>query len=277
MVFQIPEAAGEMLGVPGRFFARSAASADAPTWINQTWRSEGRSIRGWGKGALIAATVRFDDSCSNGHNSFSIAGQIWIPGRRDVEACGCIHDEIAKAFPELVPLIRWHLTSTDGPMHYVGNAVYLAGDRDHRGLRAGETKPLLGPDRKPHFTLRAINAPGVAVSAAHLKVSRDGTAYEMGDTMPLYAIETSHKGEGLPTPPVLVWTQRMIEGEGKPRELDAARRVAVWPDATDAELMAEPDVLRAALEARLPALLAAFRADMDAAGLVWSPSERREA
>jgi hypothetical protein len=61
--------------------------------------------------------------------------------------------------------------------------------------------------------------------------------------------------------------------EGKARDLDGARRAAVWPDATDAELMAEPAELRAALEARLPGLIDAFRADMAAAGLAWSPAE----
>lgn len=38
---------------------------------------------------------------------------------------GCIHDEIAKHFPELKPLIQFHLWGQDGiPMHYVENAVY---------------------------------------------------------------------------------------------------------------------------------------------------------
>lgn len=65
----------------------------------------------------------------------------------------------------------------------------------------------------------------------------------------------------------------MREGEGKERDLDAARRVAVWPDATDAELMQEPEELRAALVARLPGLIAAMRADIEAAGFVWSPAD----
>ena len=50
--------------------------------------------------------------------------------------------------------------------------------------------------------------------------------------------------------------------EGKERELDAARRVAIWPEATDEELTA-PD-LKGRLEARLPALLAGVHA------LLWS-------
>lgn len=273
MAFQIPERAGSINGVPGRFFAISSSTAESATFINQTWKSEARPIKGWGAGAMIRAEIRFDDNCRNGHNSFAITGEISIPRRRDCEACGCIHDEIAQAFPELAPLIRWHLTSSDMPMHYVANTVYLAGDRDHNGLRAGERRPLTGRDGMPLYTLRAIVAPGVAISAAHLKVSRDGTAYEAGDVAPLHALETNHRGEGLPVPPVLAWTQDYREGEGKARDFDAARRAAVWLDATDEELSVEPDALRAVLEARLPRLLEQFRCDIEAAGLQWSPAD----
>jgi len=37
---------------------------------------------------------------------------------------GCLHEEISKHFPELIPYIRWHLTGWDGPMHYAANAAY---------------------------------------------------------------------------------------------------------------------------------------------------------
>jgi hypothetical protein len=41
------------------------------------------------------------------------------------EYCGCIHDEIALHFPELKPLIQFHLWNDNGlPMHYVANAIY---------------------------------------------------------------------------------------------------------------------------------------------------------
>jgi hypothetical protein len=86
-----------------------------------------KPINGWGEGAFIKAEVRFDDECGNGHDSFAITGEIYIPSRRDCEACGCLHDEVAQAFPDLAPYVRWHLTSTDGPMHYMANAIYHAG------------------------------------------------------------------------------------------------------------------------------------------------------
>jgi len=81
----------------------------------------------------ITATVRYDDDCGNGHNSFSITGSIdrqagnggWVD-----DAGGCIHDQIAKHFPQLKQYIKWHLTSSDGPMHYIENSLYWAGHRN---------------------------------------------------------------------------------------------------------------------------------------------------
>ena len=75
-----------------------------------------------GKGLSIKAFIRFNDDCKNGHQTFSITGEI-KQGRR-VEICGRIHDEIAQYIPELKPFIKWHLTSTDGPMHYLDNTLY---------------------------------------------------------------------------------------------------------------------------------------------------------
>lgn len=42
-------------------------------------------------------------------------------------ACGCMHEEIARRFPELKELIPYHLSGQDGlPMHYIANAKYWA-------------------------------------------------------------------------------------------------------------------------------------------------------
>lgn len=54
----------------------------------------------------------------NSHTHFSITGS-------SKESCGCIHDEIALHFPELKPLIQFHLWDDNGlPMHYVANAIF---------------------------------------------------------------------------------------------------------------------------------------------------------
>lgn len=97
---------------------------------------------------FIIAEVRYDDECGNGHNTFAITAEIYEPYRQPHEptikqngktywlnGCGCCHEEVAKAFPELAPLIKWHLMDSTGPMHYTANALYWAG---HCGYRDGE-------------------------------------------------------------------------------------------------------------------------------------------
>ncbi len=73
--------------------------------------------------------IRHDDECRNGHNTFAITADIYKHGRRTDRAFlagGCLHDEIAEHFPEFKSLLKWHLCSTDGPLHYVANSVYHA-------------------------------------------------------------------------------------------------------------------------------------------------------
>ena len=82
-----------------------------------------------GKEYQITATARYDDQCGNGHNSFSLTAEIWRSRNgqrigRDCESCGCLHEDIAKHFGELVPFLKWHLVSSDEPMHYLANTIY---------------------------------------------------------------------------------------------------------------------------------------------------------
>lgn len=84
-----------------------------------------KPISGWGGPAVITATVRYDDQCGNGHNTFSITGSIDATSGRDRDiAGGMLHEEIAKAFPELAPILKWHLCSSDGPMYYIENTAF---------------------------------------------------------------------------------------------------------------------------------------------------------
>lgn len=82
-----------------------------------------KKVYGWkeyqrnGERFRIKATVRHDDECGNGHNSFSVTGTIEEKrgnGRWYDSAGGCIHEEIVKHFPKLAPFIKWHLMSTEG-------------------------------------------------------------------------------------------------------------------------------------------------------------------
>ncbi len=88
----------------------------------------------------VYVMVRYDDTCGNGHNSLGITCTIYDKGRW--AGGGCNHDIIAEVMPEIEYLIKWHLMSTDGPMHYIGNTLYHAGDKDYNGLRKGKAIDL---------------------------------------------------------------------------------------------------------------------------------------
>ena len=242
------ERAIEVFGVPARAF--NVVTASDGRILNQTIKAS-RQINAHER---LVVDLRFDDNCNNGHESFAITADLYDSRQKregGLVACGCLHDDIAKHFPEFARLIPWHLTSTDGPMHYIANTVFLAGDRDHWGLRAGERRQIVnGKTKKPAWHLVAIDANGAEVPT--YKLPRDIDS----DTQPAceYRLE---------------WRPWCREGEGKARELDAARRAAVWPEATDAELSAEPEALKAALVARLPVLLERFKADMLAVGFIY--------
>lgn len=82
-----------------------------------------------------------------------------------------------------------------------------------------------------------------------------------GEMVDLHKLDKYLDSLERPTQTVTVtWEPWLRVGEGKDRELDYARASAVWPDATDEELMA-PD-LKEKLEARLPALMQEFELDM---------------
>jgi hypothetical protein len=195
-----------------------------------------------GQEYLIIATVRYDDECGNGHNTFSITGEVWRARKgqaigRDFESGGCIHDAIAKHFPELAPLLKWHLCASDGPMNYVGNTVYMAGDRDYNGLRKDEFRPF--------------------------QPKADGTRWWKAKKMPKRGVLSVEK----PAAVLVEYELDGIIGEGKARELDKARHAAIWPEATDEELTAPG--LEERLKARLPQLMAEFRMAVESLGFVY--------
>lgn len=191
----------------------------------------------------ITVTVRYDDQCGNGHNTFSITGETTVRGREDTG--GCIHEEIAKHFPELQHLIKWHLVSSDGPMHYIANTLHHASDKDCHGLRKGEKKQIInGRTKKPSWKLTPVDSEGEEINA-------DLPAYVDGNKCP----------EGSVTYKYVPWCRI---GEGKEPDLKAARSSAVWPDATLEQLRDEE-----ALKDRLPTLLKAFRADIEAVGFTY--------
>ena len=252
-----------------------------------------------GETYLITATVRHDDRHGSGHNSFSVTGEIrrLDRARRWVEdSSGCIHDKVIEHFPEVAHLIKWHLSSTHGPLHYVANTVYLAGNCDHNGLKAGEVlrwkyairfgnSPITHPIGK---RLRKFLEKGKFVFPTGIHFGgfeiievphkRDPACFK-----PRYTFkgvggewhEAPFRTRGEAKEWYEAFRQCQVEfiktpwqcSEGKDRQLDAARRSAVWPDASDKDLTAPG--LKERLEARLPDLLNDFRTDVEKFGLEW--------
>lgn len=259
----------EILGVPGRLTGRTTCVKNVVgTWTQQHWISERRTKVVDGEKLVMHAELRFDDNCYNGHNDFAITGYGWYDHykTKDWDFGGCCHEMIAAVFPELAPLIKWHLTGTRGPMHYLGNTLYHASNRDHYGLLKGEKRQILAKGEVPMWNLRA-DATGCGLKTP-LSEDEDIT------NLPLYRLQDLRCTAEMPQAvPRLYWEPCWRIGEGKERQLDDARSCAVWPEATDEQLCLPEPELRALLEARLPQLIDAFRKDMDSIGFYWSPEE----
>ena len=193
----------------------------------------------------MTVTTRFDDRCGNGHNTFSITAD--ITGRRGfniIDMGGCLHDEIREHFPEIAHLIRWHLVSTDGPLHYIANTTYFASDRDCWGLKAGEVQKIKTRDGLHLWEPKVIDGLGNTHSILG-----------MSDVKALEKPEDNGS---------ITYVACCRVGEGKSPDIEAARRTAVWPDATLEQLQSKE-----ALTARLEGLLAEFREVVESAGFVW--------
>jgi hypothetical protein len=187
----------------------------------------------------MVVTIRWDDTCRNGHNSFAITADVRRNSREDCG--GCCHDIIAARVPELAPYIKWHLVSSDGPMHYLANVTYHASDRDHNGLLKGEKKQI--------------------------RNGKTGKlAWKREDVTLTQYIDADEKPTGTQLIGYEPWC---ITGEGKARDFKAARNSAVWPEATDEQLSLPKAELTALLMARLPALMAEFKAAIESLGFVY--------
>lgn len=275
------EFAGEAMGVKGRFHNVIAwpDNHDIERCRGRLANQQFTASREASDGGRLTVTVRFDDNCKNGHETLSITGNWKHPDGG--ESGGCIHEEIAATFPEFAKLIPFHLCSTDGPMHYSGNVVFLAGDRDCWGLREGQIayrNQLPARDDKHRKSLDQTVLHGLDIPAKYdwqEKYRRCGEGEEGDDNaarrwLPIEHIDPNCQLDDFETRQ-LSPIHRI--GEGKARELDAARRAAIWPEATDDQLCADRQALEAMLSDRLPALLNEFRALVEEFGFLYGVPE----
>lgn len=308
------DTAMSILGVPGRLTHRTVKiGRPADMWFKQRWVSERRSISGYGSGGYMKVEVRFDDELNNQHNSFAITADVVTnesARRGDIAAGGCLHEEIVRVFPELAPLVKFHLFDDRGPWSCISNTTYLAGDADCWGRRKGEPCSWeevfkfgefpIGykiPSKEfKKWLLEALefnattpkgnhNRPSFAIVAVPYKDNKPG-GYQFGPKFTLegfpcewYQCPFDSEQEALEFLEAVsrhgVWVDRTVTGysEGKERELDAARSVACWPEATDEELSVSKEELTKVLEARLPGLIEGFKATIKDCGFYWTPEE----
>jgi len=69
------------------------------------------------EGNKLVVTISTEREC------FSVTGDLYENGRH--VACGCLHEDILEALPELKPLVDLHLSDLEGvPMHAFENGFY---------------------------------------------------------------------------------------------------------------------------------------------------------
>jgi len=127
----------------------------------------------------ITAKVRYDDQCGNGHNSFGITAEIDRKERgswRD-DSCGCCHDEVAKHFPELAPFLKWHLTSSDGPMHYVANTEHWVSERNMKHARSTAVWPEATDEELCTLDLREVLLARLPALMAEFKTAMESLGF----------------------------------------------------------------------------------------------------
>jgi len=81
------------------------------------------------EGNNIYIKIELNDDCKNGHQDFSITGDIYQAGKPKIDkyhlSGGCIHEEILKARPDLKIFVELHLCDYEGiPTYAVENGFY---------------------------------------------------------------------------------------------------------------------------------------------------------
>lgn len=107
---------------------------DLPTSVS-TMRQLRTFTKKLKNGHKFVVTVKYDDSCGNGHNTFSITAMDYTRLGRCV-ADGCMHEEIARQFPELAYLLKWHLVSSVFPLYHLADTLYWKREGNSKMVRS---------------------------------------------------------------------------------------------------------------------------------------------
>lgn len=258
----------------------------------QVLKIPSKKIKYYGEDSYISPVIRYDDECGNGHNTFAITATIrnrygvWLAG-------GCLHDEIAEAYPEYAHLIKWHLCSSDGPLYYVENTLYHASDSTSLKYKAGEPNKWNKVLKFKNSNITHEFDSGFIEFLELNKTCKDFKVVEIQHRPtedyqynPHYTFEHYHNIEWWQCPfktkekaeeyakelNTKKWTiKKIVTGyqESKERNFDAARASAIWFDATDEELSLDSKELKKLLLKRLPKLMKEFKKDIEKLGFIY--------
>lgn len=229
------------------------------TYPSESWPG-GRKIRATTfseNGRRYRLDVEYGFHLLGGNRSpyFSITGTVrrigttGAPVGRDggFERGGCLHDEIAERCPDLVPLIRWHLSDTSAlPMHYVANAAYRM---------------------EQHLRVSQFQEPGSPWN-------RGRETYDKAEADPAVALDYFRRGAifgAVPeedTPEALAAIVDSIQGiDLNPEDSNPAVAEALRQDAFKTARARIRGAVARWAERRRAGLLAAMRADMEPFGI----------
>lgn len=199
---------------------------------------------------------------------------------------------LLQLWPEHLRAFQFHDCTAAGPVNYIKNTLYYAGVRDCFGTEPGvqrrastgqllwffenaEKLDTVASDVKPppfrwEWEPRLVDreelwGPNKGIPAGGMQRDEQGNHIWRLPGASRRAPEIRSKTK----PEALVFEYQPMLGVGKAREFDEARRCAIWPDATDAELSVPAEQLTAALEARLPKLQRDLKALIESYGMTY--------
>jgi hypothetical protein len=148
----------------------------------------------------IRATYGFDVEFAARHNQaphFSMTGEIEeyrnVGGRWREHSCGSIHEDIVAQFPHLARLVKWHLTSTVEPLHYMANGMFWYDEGKRLGWKVIDTAHFLRTNSLQNLRKTIVYGACVGDRAVKLtKISREKLAAWLESRKPVLMGEFRH-------------------------------------------------------------------------------------